>query len=639
MEGQQVMKRLGTWTGCALLLVLVSRATAQVQVGDNLSMDMNGQLSVGYTDDYGNQITSDHGVTFGGNVNLSGSYYDPNFLSFNINPFYNQSRLNSTYQSNSNASGVNLSASIFGGSNFPGSISYSKIYNSDGTFGIPGLPNYTTHTNSDALAVNWGVYVPSYPTLLVGYQQGGNNFSIYGQNSNDTSSFHAFNLRSMYQVAGFQLNAGYEHSTTHTQIPESLVDQQPQTSESSSNTFTFGAGHQLPLHGNFSANYNRSEFSSTYGVILNNAGTLYSGTVNSINANVYVNPVERLNVGVNTNYTDNLLGSLFQQVIISGVPVQQVVPGESTHSLDVTAYSNYVLSKHWNLYGSAEYRDQSNLSGTVPTGGLVSPSKGGSISSEVFTGTATYVNTVKGGVLTALVGLQQNTVNTFSGSGSSNSTIGAIGSANYAHEFGSWAFAGGLNYSQNTQTALIGYTTSNMGYSGNMLHKMGRWRWSATAGGSKSLLNHTGYSTFSQNYSTSLSGRWIGVNANYNQNSGNALLSGTGLVPTPLPPIVLPSQLVFYGGEGWGVGFGSNPLRGLSVSASYSKSNSNTGSTSTPNSYNHNDQVVFNMQYQVRQLYINAGYTRLVQGFSATGAPPALLGTYYFGIQRWFNFF
>jgi hypothetical protein len=639
MEGQYAMKRLGTVIGCALLLVLVSRALAQVQVGDNLRMNLNGQASVGYTDDYGNQMSSDHGITFGGNANLIGSYYDPNFLSFNINPFYNQSRLNSNFQSNSNASGVNAAVSIFGGSNYPGSISYSKVYNSDGTFGIPGLPNYTTHGNSDALGINWGIYVPSYPTLLVGYQQGSNDFSIYGENSTNTSSFHSFNLRSMYQVAGFQLNAGYERSATHSELPEFLVDQQPQASDSSGDTFTFGVGHQLPLHGNFSANYNRSDFSSTYGVTLNSAGTVYSGTVNSINANVYVNPVERLSVGVNTNYTDNLLGSLYQPILTSGVMVQQVIPGQSTHSLDVTAYTNYVLSKHWNLNGSAEYRDQSNLAGIVPISGLVSPSYGGSISSEVFTGTATYVNVVKGGILTALIGLQQNNVNSFSSSSSGNSTIGVISSVNYGHEFGSWAFAGGFSYSQNTQTVLVGYTTSNMGYSGNMLHAMGRWRWSATAGGSKSLLNHTGYSTFAQNYSTSLSGRWIGVNANYNQSSGNALLAGSGLVPTPLPPIVLPSQLIFYGGEGWGFGFGSNPLKGLAISASYSKSNSNTGSTLTPYSYNHNEQLVFSTQYQLRQLYINAGYSRLVQGFSASGTTPALLGTYYFGIQRWFNFF
>jgi hypothetical protein len=231
---------------------------------------------------------------------------------------------------------VNATANIFGGSNYPGSISYSKIYNSDGTFGIPGLPNYTTHGNSDAFAASWGVYLPSYPTLLAGYQQGSNNFSIFGQNSNNTSSFHAFNLRSMYQVAGFQLNAGYERSSTHSELPEFLIDQQPQTSDASGDTFTFGAAHQLPFHGNFAVNYNRSEFSSDYGVTLNSAGTFYSGTVNSVNANVFLNPIDRLSVGVNTNYTDNLLGSLYQQVITSGVVVQQNIPGQSSHSLDVT---------------------------------------------------------------------------------------------------------------------------------------------------------------------------------------------------------------------------------------------------------------------------------------------------------------
>ena len=237
--------------------------------------------------------------------------------------------------------------------------------------------------------------------------------------------------------------------------------------------------------------------------------------------------------------------------------------------------------------------------------------------------------------MSALVGLQENQVNTFSNSGA----VGLIGSLNYSKEIGTWALAGGFNYSQNTQTVLIGYTTSNMGYSANMLHKFGRWRWSTTAGGSKSLLNSTGYSTMAQNYSTSLSGRWIGVSGGYTRSDGNALLASTGLVTNPLPPILLPNQLVFYGGDGWSVGLGSNPTGKLAISASYSKSQSNTSGTLTPYSFNHNEQINARIQYQVRQLYFNAGYTRLVQGFSSSTAPAAMFGTYYFGIQRFFNFF
>ena len=75
-----------------LLLVGVSRALAQVTVGENVSLDLNALLQAGYTADYGNFVNSDHGFTFGGNANLAGSYYSPSFLSFTVSPYYNQSR-------------------------------------------------------------------------------------------------------------------------------------------------------------------------------------------------------------------------------------------------------------------------------------------------------------------------------------------------------------------------------------------------------------------------------------------------------------------------------------------------------------------------------------------------------------------
>ena len=173
VEGLRAVNRGWKAVGIATVLAVGLSSAAQVKVGDNLNMNLNGQASAGYTADYGNEIPSDHGVTFGGNANLTGYYYDPNFLNFNVNPFYDQSRLNSTSASTSNASGVNAAVNVFGGSNFPGSISYSKIYNNDQIFGIPGVANYTANGNSDTFGVHWGVYLPNYPTLSVGYLQGG----------------------------------------------------------------------------------------------------------------------------------------------------------------------------------------------------------------------------------------------------------------------------------------------------------------------------------------------------------------------------------------------------------------------------------------------------------------------------------
>jgi len=147
----------------AVLLGLVLRAPAQVTLGENLNMNLNGSLSFGYTADYGNLNTSDHGITAGGTADLSGSYYSPNFLSFHIQPFYNQSRVNSNFQSISDSSGVTASAGIFSGSHFPGSVSYSKTYNSEGNFALPGVANYTTHGNGDVFSAGWASTFPIAP--------------------------------------------------------------------------------------------------------------------------------------------------------------------------------------------------------------------------------------------------------------------------------------------------------------------------------------------------------------------------------------------------------------------------------------------------------------------------------------------
>jgi len=102
---------------------------AQLQLGET-STTGSATLSSGYNATYGNMTTSTHGWTVGGAGTFSGSFHSPNFLSYTIAPYLNQSRANSDYQSISNASGVNFSANIFGGSKFPGSINYAKAYNS-----------------------------------------------------------------------------------------------------------------------------------------------------------------------------------------------------------------------------------------------------------------------------------------------------------------------------------------------------------------------------------------------------------------------------------------------------------------------------------------------------------------------------
>src|SRR5206468_8156143 len=142
---------------------------------------------------------SSHSLSFGGNGTFNGSYYDPRFLSFTINPFYNQSRANSNFQSISDATGVAMSSNIFSGSHFPGAVTYNDNYNSQGSFSIPGAADFVTHGHSQAFGVSWSENLPDAPSVTAGFTTGNSNYSVYGTDNNGSSGYRNFYIHSQYR--------------------------------------------------------------------------------------------------------------------------------------------------------------------------------------------------------------------------------------------------------------------------------------------------------------------------------------------------------------------------------------------------------------------------------------------------------
>ena len=602
---------------CALLLGVL-HAHAQMTVGNDLSMNLNGNASFGYTGDYGNAVAgSDHGVTFGGNGNLSGSYYNPSFLSFSFQPFYNQSRENSSFQSISNSSGFSASTSLFSGSHTPVSLTYSDTYNGQGNYAVPGVANYVSHGDSSALGVTWGLYLPDLPNLSFSYQRGSNTYSIYGANQNSSSTFDSFSASASYVLAGFNLNGAYRYIATNSLVPQVVTNQQAETSSSSGNSFSFGVGHKLPLNGAMSLGASRTDSSLSF------IGGNTNSTVDTASGGVSFRPITNLNIGTNAQYLNNLQGLLDQTIISAGGVVQPTAPEQSSHSLDVTTFATYTMPRlHLSLNGSDERREQ-RIAGL-------------SIASDSITGTASYSNYLFGGFFNVVGGATQNTVDT-----TNESSTGLIGSVNYTRQLQRWKLSGSGNYAQNTQTLLVGYTTSSYGYSGSLGRKLGALSfWSLNAAGSKSsLLNQQGSGVFSQSYSASLSLKRISLSGAYATSSGNAIVTATGLTNTPIPiPVVNPTLLTFYGGHSYSAAVGTNLRRGLTLSASYSKAMSNT-LTNSISSQNSTDQTNVFMQYLFRKMWFTGGYSRLLQSFTAAGTLPTDLNSYYFGVTRWFNVF
>jgi len=604
----------------ALFFALAPPLSAQVRSGDT-TLDLNGTVAVGYSDDFSNLSGSDHSLVGAGTADMVGSYFDPKFLSFEVQPYYNQSRVNSGFQSISASSGVNANAQIFSGSHYGGSVNYSTSYNSNGNFNVPGLANFTTHGDSETLGLNWGVHLEGLPSLSVNYANANNSYTIYGINSRGTLHSNVLSISTVYKVAGFDLNGGYQYSGSKSLTPEFLTGEAGQQVDTGVSSFSFGVGHALPGHGIFSAAASRLDLSTNLGG--GSSTDRYDTTVDTYSGTVSFAPRAHLSVGASSFYTDNLEGTLFNSVLSSGAGVPLNTVSQSSRDFSATGYATYEIPQHHlNLHLYAERQQESFL--------------GVSFASDSYNGTAMYSNRFLGGTFNGVGGLTYTSLVS-----SHQGQLGVNTSTNYTHQLNRWSFSGSFGYSQDTQTILIGYTSSGFNYSGSMGRRIRRKSyWGANVSGQKSLLtNLPDSANSSESYSSSFSLARFSVNGSYSSSRGNALLTSTGLVSTPVPiPVINPADLVFYNGNSYSVGASANPIHGLTLSAGYSKALSATQAF-TGNSNNNNQNTNFLIIYNVRKISFISGYSRLLQGFSLSETQPTMVGSFYVGVSRWFNFF
>lgn len=615
----------------AALLVLGLPASGQIKIGDNLSLTGNGTMSASYTGTTGNQTLSSHGLGFGGAFGLAGFYYNPNFLSFNIDPYYNQSRSNSSFGSVTNASGVSLSSAIFSGSHFPGSVNYTTTYDSTGNYGIPGIASLDTNGNSQGFGVTWSALLPDYPTLTVGYQQGSNNYSLYGANQDGNSRFRSLFVNSTYNFHGFGLGGGVSHGSSDALIPGVIVgDNQEARSNSVNTSYNFNVSHQLPLSGTWNASFNRTDLNSDY------LGYTFNGVIDRVSTAVGLNPSPKLHFSAGADYTDNLSGSLYQAIIpgASGNnsgsstnlsssntgAIEATAQEQTSHAMNFLFNTTYAFAPNLQLQGQYERRMQTY--------------SGLDYGSNLYSAGVYYTRQIMGGYLGSSVSIADGTVD-----GSSQNQLGFTASTNYNRRIGAWQIGGFFNYAQNVQTVLVTYTTSFYNFSGNVSRKFGRLFWNANASfGRSGLTAQPGTSSDSQSFGTSIGTSRLNISGNYAKSNGNSLAGGGGLIPTPLPPIIPPSLLVLYGGTSYSATISGAPMRHLTASASYAKSKNNLTNQGIFSWNNYETENVF-VQYQFRQIGLQGGYTRLVQGFSASGLPPARVSSFSIGVYRWFNFF
>ena len=613
------MKNVAKFATCSLLLLMVQGAYAQVQVGDELRMNAGGLVTAGYAANYGDQVQSNHGLNLGVDGQLNGSYFDPNFLNFSVTPYFNQSRANSSFQSLTNSSGVEADANLFGGSRFPGYVSYRYSHDSTGTFGLIGTPNFTTVGNGQGFGIGWSALIPNLPTLSVSYSQGSGTGTVYGTNELSSSDTHTVNVRSTYLYAGWQLNGYYNHLNLNSTFPMFLGGQQASNFNSfSGNDFGVNGSHELPWNGTVSLTYNHATYGGDTGSTFDQGTSNSNYTTDNETAIVTLHPTQKLTLFGDQQYTNNLNGFFYQNLLNSGnVPL--VPLNTQSNSSTLTGGGNYAFSNHLFAQAQVTYYDQSYF--------------GQSYQGSYFTGTVGYGKRILDMFTVSATVMESSNKWT-------DNSLGFIANLNYFRRFGLWETSGSFSYAQNVQSILVTYTTSYYIYNANLHRRFGRGvQWTGAFNG-----NHSGYTdqpgtvNHSEGFSTSLALRRLAFSGNYIQSSGNSILTSTGIQPIPITPVLPPQGIIVYNGKSYGGSITLTPISRLSVSGTYSHATSDTLSNAIF-SNNRTDIFYGQFQYRLRQITLLGGFTKFSQGISAAGTPPGNQYSYFIGVSRWINFF
>jgi hypothetical protein len=602
------------WILVALAL-WAPRSSAQLAIGDNLKMNMNGSMGFGYGGSFSDPGASSHSLSVTGSGTMTGSYYDPNFLSFTVQPYYDRNQSNSASQSIFNESGVTASANLFAGSHFPGYVGYGRNFNSSGEFGIPGISGLTTQGSGQTFSVGWSEFLPDLPSVTANFTSSSDAMSLLGAEGDIHSRIRLFSLNSNYRLAEFDLSAYYNRQSLGLDTP-AFVGNPTTSSDSSSTTYGFMVSHLLPLSGYFSGTWNRTAFDNQ------SEGGSNRGHTSTTAAMATINPTNKLNLFGEVRYTDNLAGALRQNLVNGGGTEPIIIlEGGKSHSFGTSAFANYALGKGFMLHGRLSHQSQYF--------------NGQSHDLTQYGGTLSY-NYSKPlfGVLYFAFGLVDSAQET------GHSGLAFTGNLGIQKRFGRWETSADFSYAQNVQTLIATYTTNAISYGGYLRRKTSDHSyWSGTYRGSRSgLLQDRGSNSLSNIYSSTFGWRRYTFTGNYTKSHGRTLLTPTGFLnPGPLPGN-LSDELILFNGNAYSVGAGATPLRRMTVTFNFTRAHSDMLS-STLNSLNDTDRYYTRLDYNLRKLVLRAGYTRAYQSISGTATPPTTVNAYFFGISRWFNVF
>jgi len=599
---------------CGLLVcvfLLTQAAIAQVEVGGVQFQSLNGNLGFGYDGQFGTQQQSTHDAGLTGNLSTGGYFYNPGFLAFQANTYYERADSTADTTSLSDSRGYNTGASIFGGSQFPGYVSFAQNWGQTGTFGVGGLgAGLNSSSNNRDFAVSWLFRNLPVKNLSVYFSDNVNNVAIPGLGLTTDSSSKGFGASSSgYRVAGFLIGAGYQHSMGDVNSNISGTDGETITGSGSSDVFHVLSSRTLPGQTTLTLSaYRIMTRSSSQGDNSSSDSDEFDASINS--------RVWRLPLSGSISYNDNVYQTALQQLNASGQLVYTSENAPKIGELNMNLFSSYSLPHQVFVTGFISHQEE--FVGELSAG------------ATAFGGTVGYGfgKFMKG--LTITVGMHDNA------SQVGNTGAGLVATASYKRNFGAWRFNANANYSQGIQTLLALTTESGAGAGASVRRELSHGiTFGASAGFGRTLFSNVqAPSTETINAGVNVGWMKQTLSAYFAESRGSMIVTSQGLVQNPVPGLSTES----FFGKSYNAGYANTLIKNTSLSLSWSKFES-TGTGTGLFSNTSSEQYSGSLAYRYRKINFIANFIHSQQGTSVTTALPSDITIFYVGVSRWFDFF
>ncbi len=605
------MHRVGVirvgWQAVFLLIFLPLTASGQIQLGQNLKISTNGSIGFGYAGGFGNYLQGQHTTYFNGYGTLSGSYYNPNFLSFTVQPYYGRAQETVAGSAINSNDGVSATVSLFSGSRFPGSISFAKDFTNLSQYGLPGAGTFLESGSGSAFAIGWAAQPEHWPSLAVNFNSTSSSGDFLGSLGSSERTLRIFRLNSSYTLLGWRLVGTFDHDSNSGEAPSFLLGENVKTS-GSAHSFSVEGSHALPLSGNLDLTWMRSSTESM-------SNDFSSDTARGA---AIVTPFPAFTVAGSAHYTRNIVGNLINQ--LGAVPANIVLsPNSYSYGLDFSA--GYTIAHRVRLQSYANKNVQEFM--------------GREYSAVQYGGNLAY-NYER--PLFGLVNVSIGVSDTASKYGNQGAAL--VFNAAARRYFGRWEVSPDFSYFQQMETLYGLYATSTYSYGTGVQRRLGdqmmfSGNFRATHSG---LSRQEGNGNHGENVSGTVTWRRYNVTACYSQASGHSLLNTTGtLTPTVLAPLITTDFIDYYG-RSYCVSGGATFFRRLRAYGGFTTSLNSTQSTKrwsefTGTTYN------AGITYRTRKLTFKAEYGHVLQAITGAPFPPSVVTAYQFNISRWFNLF